>query len=103
MLEVVQGLNKYVENKKTFICNFVNHVKCQLDLHNMYLCDEKKYNYIDFSQFQNFIEHKFDPLHIVSWNNPIAGVPNATLFYYSRMYKMIHKACKVINVCNMVI
>jgi hypothetical protein len=69
----------------------------------MYLCDEKKYNYIDFSQFQNFIEHNFDPLHIVSWNNPIVGVPYATLFYWGRKYKMVHKAYKVINVWNMVI
>ncbi len=57
MLKVVLGLNKYVENGKTFICNFVSYVKCQFDLHNMYLCAEKKYNYIDFSQFQKFIHY----------------------------------------------
>ncbi len=39
MLEALHGLSKYVQNIKTFICDFVGNVKlCQVDLHNMY-CD----------------------------------------------------------------
>ncbi len=42
ILEALQGLSKYVQNKETFICDFVGSVKlCQVDLHNMY-CNEKK-------------------------------------------------------------
>ncbi len=52
MLEALQGLNKYVQNRNTFICDFVGSVKlCQVDLHNMYHDEEKKYNYSDFPQF----------------------------------------------------
>jgi len=46
MLEALQGLSKYAQNKKTFICDFVGSVKlCQVDLHNMYCNEKKKYNY----------------------------------------------------------
>ncbi len=52
MLEVLQGLNKYGQNKNTFICDFVGSVKlCQANLHNMYHDEEKKQNYNDFPQF----------------------------------------------------
>ncbi len=62
-------------NWKTFICNFVSNVKlCQGNLHNMYCCNEEKYNCTNFPQFEIFIEHAFDPLHILWWNNLVIGV-----------------------------
>jgi len=33
-----------------------------------------KYNYSGVPQFQNFIDHTFDPLHNIWWNNLIFGV-----------------------------
>jgi hypothetical protein len=103
MLEVVQGLNKYAQNKKTFICDFVDNVKlCQVDLHNMYYNEKKKYNYNDFPQFWNFIDHTFDHLHIVWWNNPIVGVQQATFSYNGKIVQL-HKTCKLTSLCNMVI
>jgi hypothetical protein len=37
---------------KILIYDFVNFVKlCQVDLHNMYCDEEKKYKYINFPQF----------------------------------------------------
>jgi hypothetical protein len=66
MLEVVKGLSKYVQNPKTFIDDFVTHMKlCQANFHNMYCDEEKKYNYIKFPKFHNFIDHNFHALHIV--------------------------------------
>ncbi len=47
MLQTLQGLNKYVQNHETFICDFVNNVKLfQVDLHNMHCGEEKKYNWV---------------------------------------------------------
>jgi hypothetical protein len=102
MLEALQGLNKYAQNKKTFIYDFMVSVKLgQVDLHNMYYNEEKKYNYSDFPQFRNFINHTSDPLHIVWWNNQIVGV-QATFSYYGRLY-IIHKTCKLTSFRSMVI
>jgi hypothetical protein len=84
-------------NWKTFICNFVSSVKlCQGNLHKMYCCNEEKYNCNDFPQFEIFIKHAFDPLHIMWWNNLVIGVLNANFFYSGIMYN-IHKTCKVTN------
>jgi hypothetical protein len=48
-VENFASLSKYVENWKTFICDFANNVKlCQVDLHNIYYDEKKKYNYINF-------------------------------------------------------
>lgn len=47
ILQTLQGLNKYVQNHETFICDFVNNVKLfQVDLHNMHCDEEKKYNWV---------------------------------------------------------
>jgi hypothetical protein len=55
----------YIQNQKMFICDFVIHVKlCQVEIHNMYCDDEKKYSHNDLSHFENF-----DVIHIVWWNN----------------------------------
>jgi hypothetical protein len=44
MLQTLQGLSKYVQNHETFICDFVSNVKWfQVDLHNIYCDEEKKY------------------------------------------------------------
>jgi hypothetical protein len=49
MLETLQVWASMLRTKKTFICDFVKNVKlCQVDLHNIYYDEEKKYNYIDF-------------------------------------------------------
>jgi len=73
---IVYSCDPYVGNHAKFeqafdkilIYDFVNFVKlCQVDLH-MYCDEEKKYKYINFPQFSKFIEHAFDPLHIVWWN-----------------------------------
>jgi hypothetical protein len=64
MLEFVQILNKYAQNRKIFVCNFVNNVKlCQVDLHKKYCDEDNKYSCMDFFQFKNFINHTSDPLH----------------------------------------
>ncbi len=40
MLEALQGLSKYAQNREIFICDFMGNVKfCQANLHNTY-CDE---------------------------------------------------------------
>jgi hypothetical protein len=102
MLEALQGLSKYVQNIETFIYDFVGSVKLgRADLHNMYCDEEKKYNYNDFPQFHNFIDHTFNPLHIVWWNNPIVGV-QATFSYYGILY-IIYKTCKLTSFHSMVI
>jgi hypothetical protein len=47
MLQILQGLNKYVQNHETFICDFVNNVKLfEVDLHNMHCDEDKKYNWV---------------------------------------------------------
>jgi len=102
MLEALQGLSKYVQNRKAFICDFVGSVKlCQVDLHNMYCNEKKKYNYSDFPQFQNFIDHISNPLHTIWWNNLIIGVQQITFSYYGRLY-IVHKTCKLTGLRNMV-
>jgi hypothetical protein len=98
-----KSLNKYAQNIKTFICDFVGSVKlCQTDLHNMYYDEKNKYNYNDFPQFQNFIDHNSDHLHTIWWNNPIVGVQQATFYYYGKLYN-IHNTCKLTSVHNIVI
>jgi len=74
---------------------------CQVDLHNMYWDGKKKYNYSDFPQFRNFIDHTSNPLHTIWWNNLVVGVQQTTFSYYGRLYN-IHKTCKLIGVYSMV-
>jgi hypothetical protein len=96
LLEVVKGLSKYVQNPKTFIYDFVTRVKlCQANFHNMYCDDEKKYNYINFPKFCNFIDHNSNVLHIVWWNNPTISV--MPFFSKAKMYNM-HKTCKLTGI-----
>jgi hypothetical protein len=64
MLEFVQILNKYAQNRKMFVCDFVNNVKlCQVDLHKKYCGEDHKYSCTDFFQFKNVIDHTSNPLH----------------------------------------
>ncbi len=45
MLEVVQSLNKLIQNKDTFIFYFVVAIKsCQVDIYTMYVNIEKQYS-----------------------------------------------------------
>lgn len=82
----MQGMNKYVQNEETFICDFVDNVKlCQVDLHNMYHNEENKYNYNDFPQFWNFIDDTFEHLHTIWWNNSIVGVQQVAFSYYGKI------------------
>jgi hypothetical protein len=67
----------------------------------MYCNEKNKYNYNDFPQFWNFIDHTSDHLHSVCWNNPIVGVQQATFSYYGKLYN-IHKTCKLTSLCSMV-
>ncbi len=49
MLESVQILSKYAQNRKMFICDFVRRVKlCQANLHKKYCDEEKKYSCTNF-------------------------------------------------------
>jgi hypothetical protein len=53
MLEEVQNLNKLVQNRDCFICDFVATVKlAQVDLYNLYVNHEQHFSH---DQFQNFI------------------------------------------------
>jgi hypothetical protein len=64
MLEFVQILSKYAQNRKIFVCDFVNNVKlCQVDLHKKYCDEDNKYNCTDFFQFKNLNNHTFNPSH----------------------------------------
>jgi len=47
-----------------------------------------------------YIDHTYDPLHIVWWNNPIVGIQMA-FFYYGKLY-IIHKTCKLTSLRSMV-
>jgi hypothetical protein len=67
----------------------------------MYHDEEEKYNYSDFPQLKIFIDHTFDLLHIVLWNNPVVGVQQTTFFYYGKLYN-IHKTCKLTSLHIMV-
>jgi hypothetical protein len=64
----------------------------------MHCDEEKKYNYINFPKFRNFIDHNSDVLHIVWWNNPTTSVQNDAFFFQGNM----HKTCKLISIHTMV-
>ncbi len=50
--------------------------------------------------FIAYIDHTYDPLHIVWWNNLIVGIQVA-FFYYGKLY-IIHKTCKLTSFHSMV-
>lgn len=97
------SLSKYAQNQDMFICDFVTHdVKlCQINLHNMYCDEEKKYSRNDFSQLKNFVEQSSNVLHIAWWKNLAISTPS--VFFFNGIMYNIHKTYKLISIHTMVI
>ncbi len=66
MSEVVQSLNKLVQNEECFICDFVEVMKfIQVDLYTIYVDPKKHFFYDQFQSFGALVGNSYDALPIV--------------------------------------
>jgi hypothetical protein len=64
MLEFVQALCKFAQNKDIFICKFVVVVKeCEVQLYQTYCDQHTIYGQKEFGLFLDTLEHSNDVLH----------------------------------------
>ncbi len=89
MLEVMHSLNKLVQNKCTFIFDFISAMKlCQFEIYSMYVRLEKQYSRNEFQAFVDLVTFKSDALCVEWWTNLELHVEFVSFFFIQCLYML---------------